>query len=141
MCKDYTRMALPSKNYRELLGTAICVFNSNNAFIIETYLRVGTNADLDWYKLIDKTSGQMLDSVKEIIKKASGEKIVDLFDLLCKKRNRISHGFQITDTDGEQRLATKDKENRQFVITENFLIDFIQENQKLSDLLYELRGY
>lgn len=141
MCKDYTRMALPSESYRKLLGTAICVFNSNNAFIIETYLRVSSNADPDWYELIDKTSGNMLDSVKGIIEKAYGEKIVDLFDLLCKKRNRIFHGFQITDTDGEQRLATKDKENRQFVITEIFLIDFIRENQKLSDLLYEFRGY
>ena len=65
MCENYTRMALPSENYRELLGTAICVFNSNNAFIIETYLRVNTNAGFDWYKLIDKTSGTMLESVKK----------------------------------------------------------------------------
>ena len=141
MCENYTRMALPSENYRELLGTAICVFNSNYAFIIETYLRVNTNAGFDWYKLIDKTSGTMLESVKKKITDASGEKVVDLFDLLCKKRNRIFHSFQITDTDGEQRLATKDKEDRQFVITESFLIDFLQENQKLSDLLHELRGY
>ena len=34
MYEDYTRQALPSKYYRELLGSAMCVFNSNNAFII-----------------------------------------------------------------------------------------------------------
>jgi len=35
MYESYTRQALPSKNYRELIGTAICVFNSNNSFVIE----------------------------------------------------------------------------------------------------------
>ena len=28
MYESYTRQALPSKKYRELIGTAICVFNS-----------------------------------------------------------------------------------------------------------------
>ena len=32
-----TRQSLPSKKYCELLGVALCVFNSNNAFIIEMY--------------------------------------------------------------------------------------------------------
>ena len=35
MYESYTRQSLPTKQYRELLGSAICVFNSNNAFIIE----------------------------------------------------------------------------------------------------------
>lgn len=39
MYEDYTRQSLPSKEYRELLGSALCVFNSNNAFIIENILR------------------------------------------------------------------------------------------------------
>ena len=37
MYENYTRQSLPSKEYRELLGSAICVFNSNNSFIIEKY--------------------------------------------------------------------------------------------------------
>ena len=43
MYERYTRQSLPSKNYRELIGTALCVFNSNNGFIIENILRVDTN--------------------------------------------------------------------------------------------------
>ena len=35
MYENYTRQALPSKKYRELLGSALCVFNANNAFVIE----------------------------------------------------------------------------------------------------------
>ena len=35
MYENYTRQALPPKEYRELLGSAIFVFNSNNAFILE----------------------------------------------------------------------------------------------------------
>lgn len=31
----YTRQSLPTKEYREVLGTALCVFNSSNGFIIE----------------------------------------------------------------------------------------------------------
>ena len=54
MYESYTRQSLPSKEYRELLGTAICVFNSNNAFIIENVLRY--NTDSTWYEFMNKTS-------------------------------------------------------------------------------------
>lgn len=59
MYEKYTRQALPSKEYRELLGSAICVFNSNNAFIIENILREDTSNKYNWWDLIDKTSGQL----------------------------------------------------------------------------------
>lgn len=38
MYEHYSRQCLPSKKYRELLGSAVCVFNSNNSFIIENIL-------------------------------------------------------------------------------------------------------
>ena len=38
MYEEYTRQSLPSKIYRELLGSAMCVFNSNNCFVIENIL-------------------------------------------------------------------------------------------------------
>lgn len=46
MYENYTRQALPSKTYRELLGTALCVFNSNNAFIIENVLNTKIDISL-----------------------------------------------------------------------------------------------
>lgn len=111
MYEDYTRQALPSKYYRELLGSAMCVFNSNNAFIIENILKKDKENKYDWYKLIDKTSGQ-LKSVLEDIFVSQLEIEKDITQLFCKlvdKRNQLIHSFQITDNDGKQRLATKDR--------------------------------
>ena len=56
MYENYTRQSLPSKKYRELLGTAICVFNSNNSFVIENILR--EDESYTWDCLIDKESGK-----------------------------------------------------------------------------------
>ena len=48
MYEEYSKQALPSKKYRELLGSALCVFNSNNSFIIENILRVD-NKHYNWF--------------------------------------------------------------------------------------------
>lgn len=141
MYEKYSRQALPSKYYRELLGSAICVFNSNNAFIIENILRNDLEGRYNWYNLIDMTSGQLKTPVAKTITENAGPEIANLFEVIVSKRNRIMHSFQITDKDGEQRLATKDKSNHQYIITENYLLDFINDNQKLSSALHELRGY
>ena len=143
MYEDYTRQALPSKYYRELLGSAMCVFNSNNSFIIENILKKDKENKYDWYKLIDKTSGQ-LKSVLEDIFVSQLEIEKDITQLFCKlvdKRNRLIHSFQITDNDGKQRLATKDRNNNQYIISESMLLDFIKLNEELSNKLYILRGY
>lgn len=141
MYEDYTRQALPSKYYRELLGSAMCVFNSNNAFIIENILKMDKDNKYDWYKLIDKTSGQLKSAVEHIFISQLGKEITQLFRELVDKRNRLIHSFQITDSDGEQRLATKDRNNNQDVISENMLLDFIKLNEELSSKLHKLRGY
>lgn len=140
MYESYTKQSLPSKEYRELLGSAICVFNSNNAFVIENILH--TNDDnFDWFGLIDKESGRLSTSIKETITVIAGDEIEVLFAEIVEMRNRIIHSFQIT-YDGEQILATKTKVadgNVQFKITEEYLRDFIKKNQRLSNLLYKYR--
>jgi hypothetical protein len=68
MYEEYSRQALPPKKYRELLGSAICVFNSNNQFIIENILRID-NSNYNWYELIDKISGNLSKPVMETITK------------------------------------------------------------------------
>ena len=144
MCEKYTRQSLPSKYYRELLGSAVCVFNSNNAFIIENILRCDDFEKYSWYELIDMTSGQLRGSVHNVISTKCGGAIENLFVKLIHMRNRIFHSFRITSTDGQQILATKEKVregNRQFEITEEYLLEFIEKNQELSNLLYKLRGY
>ena len=144
MYENYTRQSLPTKYYRELLGSAICVFNSNNSFIIENILRFDDSAAYNWYELIDKTSGNLANDVKKVISEKFGNDIEVLFDELVTTRNRIVHSYRITNSIGEQVLATKEKikdGNRQFEITESFLLDFISKNEKLSDMLHGIRGY
>lgn len=140
MYEGYTRQSLPDKQYREMLGTALCVFNSNNAFVIENILHTDP-INYNWYDLIDNESGNL---TKYIIKTISinDPQIAQKFQEIVEMRNRIIHSFQITDKDGEQRLATKTKAkdgNRQFVITEQYLMDFIKKNETLSLMLYDYR--
>lgn len=141
MYESYTRQALPSKEYRELLGTALCVFNSNNAFIIENILHTD-KVNYNWYELIDKESGKLNKVIVATIVLNGGQAIADLFSDLVERRNRIIHSFQITNNDGEQILATKTKVkdgNKQFIITKEYLMQFIKDNEKLSSLLYDYR--
>lgn len=144
MYEEYTHQSLPSKRYRELLGSAICVFNSNNAFMIETILRLDTANDSDWYHLVDLEAGKLRRTMHEVISSKCGEEIENLFIEIIDRRNRIIHSYRITNAAGEQVLATKErvsKGNRQFEITEEYLLDFIKLNDKLSGLLHNLRGY
>ena len=109
--ESYTRQSLPAKEYRELLGTALCVFNSNNGFIIENILR--TNTSFDWYELIDKESGLLRTIISETIsKECETTEIEDLFLKIVSMRNRIIHSFRITSNSGEQVLATKSRKKR-----------------------------
>ena len=140
MTTSYCSQATPSTHYMELLGMALCVFNSNNAFIIENILRNDANSTYTWHDLVDRTSGNLSSPIKETITKISGTQIACLFETMISKRNRIVHSFQITH-DGEQKLTTKDKTNKQFIITESYLKEFIKENGELSKLLHEHRGH
>ena len=139
MYEDYSRQSLPSRKYRELLGSSICVFNSNNQFIIENILKTD-NENYDWYKLIDKTSGQLTKPIEETITKKSNDEIDLIFTSLVLKRNRIIHSLQIT-FENELILSTKDKNHKQYIITEEYLLTFIKENEVLSSKLHKFRGY
>ena len=146
MQEDYTRQALPSKMYRELLGSAVCVFNSNNAFIIENILKNDQTNKYNWYDLIDCTSGKLSSAIKDTITRQSNTDIAKTFNEIIGIRNRIMHSFQVTsyeqsdDVNG-QILATKYKDGTQEVITIDFLLDFIKKNENLSAKLHEFRGF
>lgn len=140
MYESYSRQALPSREYRELLGSAICVFNSNNSFIIENILKNDSKNEYTWYQLIDLHSGNLDEPIKETITKNSNTQIATLFQEIVAKRNRIIHSFQITENN-EQILRTKDKNGNQFTITKEYLLDFIKLNDKLSYELHIFRGY
>lgn len=135
-----TRQSLPSERYRLLLGTALSVFSSNNGFVIENILH--TDDSRSWYSLIDMESGQLKPAITETITRQAGEAIGEKFAELVKKRNRIIHGFRVTSPDDEQVMTTRVKKSgEQFYITEEYLTDFIRENERLSDMLHKYRGY
>lgn len=147
MYESYTRQALPSKKYRELIGTAICVFNSNNSFVIENILRVDQTGQYEWHKLIDKVSGRLSGDIEQTITANSDETIAQLFSDIVDIRNRIVHSFQITAPAGitddvdNQMLATKHRNGRQEKITEEYLMNFIKLNEELSTKLHQFRGF
>lgn len=149
MFEEYSRQALPSKKYRELLGTAVCAFNANNAFIIENVLTNDKPGQYNWHQLIDLTSGRLLEPVKRTITKNSNAVIMTKFSDIIDVRNRIMHSFQVTapvgseisDDEDNQILATKYKDGRQEYITEQFLYKFIKDNEDLSLELHNFRGY
>lgn len=138
--EKYTRIALPEDDYITLLGIALYVFNSNNSFIIENILHVKKD-EADWYELIDDEKGKVINTLKEIL--TDSHEIYKLFKSIKEKRNRIVHSFPITEKNtGRQRLQTKSKirkGNEQELISEEYLIEFIQENELLNNLLYQFR--
>lgn len=140
MYETYTKQSLPEKNYRELLGTAICVFNSNNGFIIENILRNDQDDLYSWHELIDKTSGELQEPIKATITKNSNTEIATLFGELVSERNRVIHSFRVTNKNGEQVLYTKDRNHTQYEITEDLLMEFIKKNDVLSSMLHSFRG-
>lgn len=104
-----------------------------------------SDSSYSWYNLIDKESGFLKDYIfKTITKKSGNSDIEDLFLEVVKMRNRIIHGYGITSKFGETILATKTRKNdgnRQFEITEEYLMKFIKMNECLCDMLHEYRGY
>lgn len=134
-----TRQSVPPIEYIILLGTALCVFNQNNQFIIENIMRCDKN--ISWFDLIDFESGKLRPYIAETITKNSNSDIENLFSRLVSKRNRIIHSFQCTHND-EQVLATKERiTHKQYHITKEYLKEFIKENEKLSDMLHKFREF
>lgn len=138
--RSLTRISLPNDEYVYLLGMAISVFISNNGFIIENI--ISTDKAYSWHNLIDKESGKLCPFIAKTITEKAGPEISDLFSEIVNMRNRIIHSFRCTSSKEEQILATKDRHTgKQFDIEEEYLVEFIKLNDKLSDLLYKYRGY
>ena len=139
MYENYTRQSLPTKEYRELLGSAICVFSSNTGFLIEILIKI--NPSLSWYELIDKTSEKLQKEIDKTFKNIDFG-ICNDYRELTKVRNRILHGYRITNNNEQQVLATKTKipTNIQYEITEQFLLKFIKDNETFSDKLYFIKS-
>jgi len=139
MYEAYTRQALPSKQYRELLGSAICVFNANNAFVIENILCIDTESRYNWYDLIDMTSGKLKGPMAKTITKKAGSDIAELFTNLVKKGIGLFTAFKLRIRMGINDLLQKNN-NIQYVTAEEYLLGFIRDNQVLCSALHKLSG-
>lgn len=78
--------------------------------------------------------------IEETITKIFGTEIKEKFKSIVDKRNRIIHSFQCT-IENEQMLCTKDQNNKQYRIDNDYLMKFIKENEELSGLLHNCRGF
>ncbi|MGE4572452.1 MAG: hypothetical protein AB7E09_06895 [Candidatus Izemoplasmatales bacterium] len=138
-----TRISLPQEEYLLLLGISISVFSSNYSFLIENILKNDTEQSFNWHDLVDENKMKKIyKAINDTITPIKGASIIDTFKEIIVMRNRIIHSFRITSKSGEQVLATKDPDNqKQFEVSKEYLKDFIQLNNKFSDLLHELRGY
>ena len=140
MFEELTRQSLPTPEYRELVGMAVCVFNANNAFIIENIVRESKNVSL-WYTLVDSNSRDLCRWIRKYLPDEFFD-ITELFDEIVTQRNRIVHSFQYTTGDGQQELMTKEKiqeGNKQFPINEEYLKEFIRLNNRLNQRLDDFR--
>lgn len=87
-------------------------------------------------------SGKLKSNSQATITQVAGGDIEKKFSEIVIMRNRIIHGFRITSQNGEQILATKEKDaGRQFEIDEAYLERFIKMNAELSSMLHQYRGY
>lgn len=85
MYEKLTCQSLPNDSYRELIGTAICAFNQNNAFVIENILLL--NDKNNWHYITNHTSGKILD----LLRKALKEEHDDILVLFRTEKRKGSH--------------------------------------------------
>jgi hypothetical protein len=131
---------MPDGDLVKLIGISTIAFNSNLQFLIKNYLTKSENSDDDWWTLTDIEAGQIRRRTKDFLIENGFDEIDAVFNDLVNKRNRIIHSFSVTCQDGTQGLNTLDrKTHNQFQIDEQYLHEFIVDNQGFSDLLYKMR--
>lgn len=141
--KNITRQSTSDDEFLNLLGTSQWVFNSNCSFIIEMIDKEHhNNSSESWHKLIELTSGNLL-KYKNLIITILGKDIYNLFDKLVDDRNSIIHSIPTGEKVDNYTIPIyrNNTKNKYVRIDKNFLMNFIKENEQLSDKIYEFRGY
>lgn len=154
MYESYSRQALPDRKYREILGAALYVFNSNYDFLIENILHIKDKLqlqdDIDWWDLMNLEAGKLKrklqqDSFFEPYKEIFDHhpSLMHQFNHLKNRRNRIVHSFAATsnhDTQKQVLYSLDPKTKEQEEITEAYLLEFIKENEAFTLRLDEFRN-
>ena len=154
MYESYSRQALPDRKYREILGAALYVFNSNYDFLIENILHIKDKLqlknDIDWWNLMNLEAGKLK---RKLQQDSSFEPYREIFDHhpslmgefnhLKNRRNRIVHSFTAaSDHDSHKQVlySLDPKTKEQEEITEAYLLEFIKENEVFALRLDEFRN-
>ena len=138
-----TRQSISDDEFLYLLGVCQWVFNSNCNFIIEMIDNEHhNNSDLSWNELIKLTAGNLL-NYRNKISKILGKNIYELFEKIVDDRNSIIHSIPTGEKVNDYVISVyrNDLKNKYIKIDKVFLINFIKNNEKLSDLLHYFRGY
>lgn len=149
--KKSTRLAMPEDDtYIFRLGVALYGFASINSFMTEILCYVNPGQSRTEL-LSNNTSGQILDKFREsrvlIPKNKNNRKVRNImletankFEKLNTERTDIVHAYPITGRQKQQILhRRKDTKNKYFEVTNEFIDDFIQRLEKVSDELYAIR--
>jgi hypothetical protein len=139
---DLTRQSLTDDEYLNLLGISQWAFNDNCGFIIEMLDKEHhNNSETSWFEFQDLTAGQLKD-YKSLIENVLNKDIYKLFSKLVEQRNKIIHsqptGKKI---DGCPIAIYRNKKGNYVEITKEYLKQFIKDNDALSSLIYEKRGF
>ncbi|WP_270517189.1 hypothetical protein [Lactococcus petauri] len=147
--KKSTRLAMPEDDtYIFRLGVALYGFSSINSFMTEIlcYIDSGQKSN---EVLSNDTSGRILDKFRKsrvLIPKNNREvrnimlETANKFEKLNTERTDIVHAYPITGSQEQQILhRRKDTKNKYFEVTNEFLDDFIQRLEEVSDGLYAIR--
>lgn len=153
MYEKYSRQPVPSRKYREILGAALYIFNSNYDFLVEDILHIKEklqlNDKIDWWNLMNLEAGKLKQKLqqdpaftpyKKVLK--HHPELMQEFNYLKNTRNRIVHGFTATSNHNSQvpalySLNPKTKEQEE--ITEEYLLNFIKMNESFNLKLYTFR--
>ncbi len=148
--RHQTLLALPSDDtYLYRLGVALYGFASINSFMTEIICHIDKKQDR--VKLLDETSGAILDIFRQTLKSIKSEKLfpsvykimqqtADLFESLNTERTDFVHTYPITNKKDEQILhRRKDSGGKYFEVDNDFLNSFIGRLHDVSSGLYEVR--
>ncbi|RDL16216.1 hypothetical protein [Pseudomonas jessenii] len=144
-----TRIALPaSHTYLYRLGVALYCFASISSFMAEVicYMDPRQNrTDLE-----TKMGGQLLSIFNQAVAGiehsapeafTAGQETSQLFTSLNDERSDIIHAYPITDkTDNQILHRRKDKAQKYFEVTDEFLNNFIARLHQVNDGLYRIRS-
>lgn len=141
--KNLTRQSLSDDELLYLIGVSQWVFNSNLHFIIEMIDKEHhNNSEESWFDLIELTAGKLKGDHKDLILSVLGSEIYDLFADIKEKRDAIVHSFPTgKKVDGYCiPVYRNDTKGKRVEIDKEYLKEFIKQNEKLSSLVYKIRG-